>query len=919
MTQIIRFDSGFPTLIDYGNQFWNINEQHSIEFYPNYIMPVLLISADCENLKQHLEEICNDDEPIALDLEWNDYISLFQFCTSKGCLIIRNHQPKENIIIRSFLESHSFYGKGNHNDRQKLAQMFGDTFKIALEDVEQTRLIPNNCSINFIKMSEEFAGKSTAVFKDKEMTFSDWDTETLTMRQVMYAAFDVVALVKCYPNFPAPEFATKEQKVKSKAPKIRGPTIKIDNQFKKQYQIVTPAAIDKSHHLFCYILRNYHGIPNVYTIRQDITTIFGLENDSFINYISIMGDGKLTSVLLTLYTEITQMNLNPTVLNCEEIVQVPSNPLFLPELFTNHDIFFLSSIPTDLCDEELMREFLFAFGVDFDVKFFEDPVYACVYPRDPYSSFRITAFLNHVSSMTITDFPSFIPKLIVKSDKDILTSDFIINLLSLTQEEKEHMTITDETSFITLEFASNAEKETIFERYLSSTELHQDISITPFIASNLYEYLQQYRLIMTNCTLSSKDIFEMFKPYGLLFSIKIDTILKIAYIQFRRRNDAYRALPHITKKADNVRIMQGVAIKIINLPDSITEQDIYNECNHKEDILEINTTDTRFITVVYNDSNKAKIACEMLKRKKINNKQLNVEIQHKKQQDSFIWKLYQVNQWIKVKLTNYKDMATLFMVATKYGKIVDFLVNDEYALIMFPNSQCVENMKSEIDDSLLCDIDTFTFFINKSRLQKTKEIDEDPLIESDNTAKKVFILDPAPELLTDTLIEEKAFQWRRLIYGAHNVDSIAYPGKKRSIFYSRGKKNDNTIKELIISLGESLGDNNKWFSAVYPFPYANKVLQVPPPPMKKARRWVIIDPLPPEMSEEIIRNICAECEPFGILIQNSSIQRGDKRAVIMKEPHAKEVYWKLSDTTFNGKKLNVAKYQSEDAPSPLSD
>ena len=121
-------------------------------------------------------------------------------------------------FLFNFLKAHFFYGKGINHDLQKLFQKFNYDFKNNIEDIARTRLEPYGHSINFVQMTLQFAGKPTAEFKDVRITKSNWDLPELSMRQVLYAAFDVVAISVAYPNFPPP-MEMIHQKKKSKTSK----------------------------------------------------------------------------------------------------------------------------------------------------------------------------------------------------------------------------------------------------------------------------------------------------------------------------------------------------------------------------------------------------------------------------------------------------------------------------------------------------------------------------------------------------------------------------------------------------------------------------------------------------------------------------------------------------------------------------
>jgi hypothetical protein len=80
-------------------------------------------------------------------------------------------------------------------DRIKLRARFGSKFPLyQFEDIEDSLLKPNHLSVNYQKMLESWAPMPAAPFKDHNIQMSDWSAEYLTIAQVLYAAFDVVAL-----------------------------------------------------------------------------------------------------------------------------------------------------------------------------------------------------------------------------------------------------------------------------------------------------------------------------------------------------------------------------------------------------------------------------------------------------------------------------------------------------------------------------------------------------------------------------------------------------------------------------------------------------------------------------------------------------------------------------------------------------
>lgn len=217
LVETICFSSGL-SVEDLEMIYWPEGATKKVEFYTNKPVPVTFVSIeDTSHLTQLLNDLI-DGHPMSIDFEWspdysrysNNPISLFQICSSKGVVVILNSarvimindnytSPRDfankcpNLsILKDFISSHSFYGKGMANDRKKLNSLFGTTFSI--EDIETTKLKRHNLPLGFAKLISQLVGEASAEFKDKYVSLSDWNARPLTVRQSLYGAFDTYAI-----------------------------------------------------------------------------------------------------------------------------------------------------------------------------------------------------------------------------------------------------------------------------------------------------------------------------------------------------------------------------------------------------------------------------------------------------------------------------------------------------------------------------------------------------------------------------------------------------------------------------------------------------------------------------------------------------------------------------------------------------
>lgn len=199
----IHFGGDNPKLRSYKKYKWLPGETRIIEFYSNENVPVTLLYSSDPSLYDKLSTLI-DGYPISIDLEWAQPwnhsphpIELFQFSSSKGTIVVASDQNKGYDQIAHFLHSTKFFGKGMSNDKVKLQKCCNENFD-DIEDIEQTRLLPNNLTINFESLTMMFLGPGMAKFKDHKVQRSNWSVRPLSILQILYGAHDSYSMLKVY-------------------------------------------------------------------------------------------------------------------------------------------------------------------------------------------------------------------------------------------------------------------------------------------------------------------------------------------------------------------------------------------------------------------------------------------------------------------------------------------------------------------------------------------------------------------------------------------------------------------------------------------------------------------------------------------------------------------------------------------------
>jgi hypothetical protein len=209
---------------------WPAGQSSTVEFYVGIPVPVTVVDSTDPALPAYLSAFA-DDRPMGVDLEWKpdhgnafNPIAVFQFCSTKGVLVVLNDLPGGTPALKAFLTAHHFFGKGMSYDHFKLRTMFECVFQI--EDIQESRIIPHDLPVNFVDLVAQVIGLPVAQFKDKLVSSSDWSARPLSTKQILYSAFDAYATFRIYQvlreRFGEPDIIETDIVMKRKKDKVPG-------------------------------------------------------------------------------------------------------------------------------------------------------------------------------------------------------------------------------------------------------------------------------------------------------------------------------------------------------------------------------------------------------------------------------------------------------------------------------------------------------------------------------------------------------------------------------------------------------------------------------------------------------------------------------------------------------------------------
>ncbi|OHS99442.1 hypothetical protein TRFO_08369 [Tritrichomonas foetus] len=922
----IHFTKDDLPLSEYESLQWNLNETRSVEFFPNKLISVTLISTEIPNFEEHLNRI-DDLNPIALDLEWEDELCLFQFCSSNGVLIVRHPNGQGNELLKKFLSTHSFFAKGASNDKKQLMLKFGKDFHENIEDISLTRLKSYGHSENFIQMTIQFAGTPTADFKDIRITTSNWSQKVLTMRQVLYAAFDVVAIYECYPNFPPPNFHTHK---KSKALQSQNKKSRQLNKQKLQQKmnqkklnkdesqsnknnekIKVTMKMNEHFNAFCYLATNYQGS----TKKADLYKLLEFIPTENINFISSYPETNKTSVIfISLFVKID--------IQAIPIPNIVELPFVDPEESSDGDFLYLTNLPKRISERRELNIFLNCFEIDHRLVINDN--YARIEVCCAESSHILKCFISHITidgvNPILWDFPYFLNSIQVRQLPSFWTDNECKQLFERFGEidsirELKRRSNEDHQSFV-VKF-KDFESSTKAINEINYSEIDgNEILVSRFSEEQPMRIIRRYELTISSIDTneengtnelnlrSSRDLRKEFSPFGAIYQAFYDQRLKTGHVQFFHRKSALKAQQAMNKIA--YFPPDGSTIIIRDISYKMTQNEIIEMCEVYGKVINfvvrliVEKFRYQIVEVTFSSADEAMKAKSGLDNRRIDNIPIVVSVYRGAGCEVPMWKMEQRFQWIVIENnmlneneTEIIDENSIHMKLSKLGIIIDFRIYPQKTFVMFYDPRSAEAANEELGTRMPT-LEEFANETNNRALQTEVFI---PFRNPTNEAQQyAIVLDPMPDEFCQQTLNQycpKCFYTLAVLRSSINQD------QRRAIIYCDGQKMTKKIFALIRD--QKCGNETMKPEIMKKENVPNTVTVSP--------ISIIIDPLPDELLGNRIKTNILMDKEASVDIMQSVIDKKKMMAVVLpkRREDCKTILRAFRRWRVDGLPLNVKK------------
>ena len=914
----IHFTQNDLLLSSYESLNWKLNETRFVEFFPNLIFSVQLISTEHNDFKSIINSY-DDNNPIALDLEWEDELCLFQFCSSVGVLIVRHPKGPGNKDLEEFLSTHKFFAKGASNDKKQLMMKFGKDFHDNIEDISQTRLIPYHHSENFMSMTLQFAGKPCAEFKDIRITQSNWSQEILTMRQVLYAAFDVVAIYQCYPNLPEPKMpvikqkkkdrkhcSTKQTNQKSMKAKEKGKE-KEKNKKVKESKLKVSMKSNFTKTTYCYVIEDYKGS----TLRKDLYDLFDFLNLCDINFISYYPHKNEQNIVFISLFEI----LNVKEFKNSKHLEIKQLPIIDPDESYDGEFLYMTNIPQRISEKEKLNYFLCCFENDHRITMGKN--FAKIEVCCAISSHNLKSFIPFISidnqSLELYDFPFFYKTIQVSRLPQFYTDDEVKKLFcdcgDIESIARMIRRSDDDLQTFHITFKSDDSVKRAINQFNYQIIDNNMILVSRHAEEPKIRTIRRYELVVdpieVDPKLASLWLRDTFSQFGEIHQAYYDEILCVGHVQFYKKKSAIIA----EKAIKNAYFpKEGTSIIARDISCAMPQSEIIAMCAKFGRIINfvvrliIPKFRYQIVEVTYSDPEAASSAKSELDGKTIDGVPIAVSKYLGAGSEVPMWKMEERYNWIVIdKLIHEPDIFSSF---SKFGDIIDFEIiqnknslNEpiEKTLIMFADVKSAEKARNETEDYRIPTLEEFALEANRRNgLQIESFV---PVLKVDNKAvRNAIVLDPMPENFTEQFLKELC---PKCLYDFVVMKSCAVEGKRRAIMYCDGQKMTKKIYALM--RGQMCGDD---ILNPVVMPKESVPETTGPCPVS-----IFIDPLPDSLLGQRLNTYILLGKEAKVDFLQSAIDQNKKMAVIkpVHQEDCRSILRSLHKWREDGKPLNVKK------------
>ena len=556
----------------------------------------------------------------------------------------------------------------------------------------------------------------------------------------------------------------------------------------------------------------------------------------------------------------------------EKIIKLP---FVDPEIFSDDDIFFFSSIPKCFKTKEEFDKFLYVFQKDHNLCIYDD--YIMIEMASASASHILNCFLPYISingeKFEIYNFPYFLNSIIVQNLPSNSNEESIRKLFSKygTIKSIQLQISRTETDLKSAIIQLNDNKEV--EKFISSMNYqnieNNEILVSRYTERNHLRMMRNYVLFIQSPNKNSKEIRQYYSKYGTIYQAYYDNLLDLGVVQFFDKKSAIQA-----KKAKEGFIMpEGTTLIIRDISCSVTDEELVKEASKYGKVLSLFVriilpkVHYRNLEITFNTVEAVDKAKKAFHQKVYDSMAIKVTKYKGGGNELPIWKIESRNNWVVV---NRKlDEVEIFEEFYNYGDIIDFNITEDKTYIMFYDKKVANYVRNEYKLSIPS-MSEFALYTNNSLFETEIVSSKQNKDYEKEIQKMAIVIDPMPDSFGEQTLKKYC---PTCYYSFVVLPSTFDTNKRRAIIYPDSSK---MTRRIYAYLRDKEIDGQKLINKMIimrkdEVPEISEVSPI----------TIIIDPLPEELyGNKLKSNIIMEKEAMIKIIPSSS-DPNQRMAIIM--------------------------------------